>query len=344
MRQTAHFFLSEPERNTLLSEEIWPSPQDPLHKGLSQRAAMDAILQSYQPEYALNFRYSLETALEYALLPHLGQVQVHCETEGDTVQVRVTRPSSVAHTLIPASRWSLLIDPSSLLLFFQDSYRQRDFSSLYLSSVIGCNEKNAFLFIGGDRLLGSGPLASQPITLPYQNLAFLDNPDSMPQSFLVTVFSDSSSNYQQTASRSHAVFLRDLAHHSGLSPLSSVINSASAMIILDKDTFDKKSWVNSCSWIQRNANLRSLHFLPPLPKGLSTRAKVRYSFSLLARLKISESSIYLPSSSDPTIRVYVKSEFERRKAIGPWSATLRLISRYSGLPILVYPDSMRPWL
>lgn len=347
MRQsTARFFLSEPERNASFSELNQSLVRLESARDVSPRAVIDTIFDAYSAEHSENFWYSLESALEYILLPHIGPVQARCEVDAQgAVAILIFRPTSTAFVLVPPRIWMPRIQPESLLLFFEDSYRQRGTSSLYLSTIVGSDAKGNLL-LGGDRISGSGSLAAQPMTLPRPYLAFLDDVPTMTQ-FLVTVFDDiSSGSLVQRASRSHAAFLRDLAIHAGLNPLSAVINASSGLLILDKSDYAKRHWIESCSWIRRNANLRSLHVTPPVPRGLSVRARIRYACNVLARVKVTDTDIYLPSPNNPdkTVRLYAKNDKQRKNLVGPWSGTLRLLSRYAGAPILVCPDSMRPFI
>ncbi|MBN6739135.1 hypothetical protein JKG47_00970 [Acidithiobacillus sp. MC6.1] len=295
----------------------------------------------------LLFLQAVERAVEHALHHRYPHAQVFCRPMAQSgYRVDVYTPAATGFRELQPRVWSSILDVSVLT----DCLAHLPIDSgldarIFLVRVAGC--KGSDLLLTTDSALFGAEFKAPDslMILPQSYLAFLDTAELLAAgSFFVSRYAGSSASAAQfrhpMVTRSHSFFLRDLAGFAGVKTLSCVINAASGLLISTQ-----RPTTDVLRWVAAQARLRALHWAPPLPEGCDSLSATQMAVRIFTHLRLPKQRIRV-LGEDPAhgqVVIYAPNDRARATLVGPWGGTIRLLSRYLGMPVRILPDEEMPW-
>lgn len=287
------------------------------------------------------FLQALERALQQALRNRYPDAQILClPLEAGVYRFDVYIPTAMGYLDLPPAAWRRHLDLRILRAAIAAIPVHPELDSrIFLARGIGS--------LGRDLLVSADdpmtPDCSAPLAvLPERNFAFLDTPESLAGNpFFASLHAGDVQRGYPVVTRAHSFFLRDLCRFAGIDPLATIINAASGLLITQS-----RPDADALRWVARQAHLRALHWAPPpLDAGRFPVQAVQAAVRYLTHIRLPRKRIRIdPAGGHPVARIYAPDERGRFVLVGPWAGTIRLLSRYLGMPVRVLPESETPWI
>lgn len=287
------------------------------------------------------FLQAIERCVEQSLSHRYVHAQAFCTASGYGYELDVYALTPSGTRRVPPEAWHRAIDRDRFAQQLAAIPKQTHWDdACYLAQVVG-NKGDDLLLSIDTPVLTSTQFPPEPlVTLPRYHCAFLDDPKILAQQpFFVSHYTGDMLHDHPVVTRAHSFFLRDLARFAGLDVLSAIINAASGLLVSTVRPVPE-----ALKWLAAQANLRALHWAPPPPLQ-DPVAAAQTAIRFLTHRRIPKQRIRLTTDDQRhrQVLIYATDEPTRFSLVGPWGGTIRLLSRYLGMPVRILPDDEMPW-